>query len=399
MIPTASKLGLLDACPAAGALPAVWTEATDAMRAGSARHRFIERAAEIGRDAALDEVPPGAPWREQCEALDLDALPAGEHEVAYAFDLAADTARRLGAWLGRAYDVSATEVSGTADLIAAPTADRPRWCVIDFKGDEEVEPAGANLQLGFFALCLARLYQLDEVDVAIVYLRHGGGMRWDRATLGPFDLEAVAERLRGIVSRISAVSGVLAAGGTPDVYMGLHCRRCPALLSCPAQAAAAQALLSAPPTNEALAQVTHEEAGAAWVQVKVLGELADRIRAVLAARAAVAGLPLPGGERLVPVETHRRALVLEKAEPVLRARFGAQVDALVERSLKTDAVAKLARQLAPGRGGVKKVEEELWGQLSAAGAVRSSRFVQLRVHKGSALDLQQLTSARDEVTL
>jgi hypothetical protein len=382
VIPTASKLGLLEACPAAGALPAVWTEANDAMRAGTARHRFIERAAEIGRDAALDEVPADAPWREQCEALDLDTLPRGEHEVAYAVDVATDTARRLGAWLGRAYDVSASEVSGTADLIAAPSAERPRWLVVDFKGDEEVEPAGVNLQLGFFALCLARLHQVDEVDVAIVYLRHGGGMRWDRATLGPFDLEAVAERLRGIAARIAAASAVLAAGGTPDVSMGLHCRRCPALLACPAQTAAARALLAAPPTNDALAQATHDEAGAAWVQVKVLGELADRLRAVLGARAEVSGLPLPGGERLVPVETNRRALVMEKAEPVLRARFGAQVDSLVERSLRTDAVAKLARQLAPGKG-VKKVEEELWGQLAGAGAVRSSRFVQLRVRKGS----------------
>jgi mono/diheme cytochrome c family protein len=60
----------------------------------------------------------------------------------------------------------------------------------------------------------------------------------------------------------------------------------------------------------------------------------------------------------------------------------AQVDSLVERSLRTDAVAKLARQLAPGKG-VKKVEDELWGQLAGAGAVRSSRFVQLRVRKGS----------------
>lgn len=382
MIPTASKLGLLEACPAAGALPAVWTEANDAMRAGTARHRFIERAAEIGRDAALDEVPADAPWRAQCEALDLDVLPRGEHEVAYAFDVVADTARRLGAWLGRAYDVNATEVSGTADLIAPPTAERPRWLVVDFKGDDEVEPAAVNPQLGFFALCLARLHDLDEVDVAIVYLRHGGGMRWDRATLGPFDLEAVAERLRTLVRRVDAAASLLAAGGIPDVSMGLHCRRCPALLACPAQAAAARALLAAPPSNDVLAAASAEAAGEAWVQVKALTELADRMRKVLSLRAEAAGLPLPGGERLVPVETVRRVLVLEKAEPVLRARFGAQVDAFVERSLTTEAVSKLARQLAPGKG-VQKAIDEVWSQLAGAGAVRSSRFFQLRVRKGS----------------
>lgn len=390
MKPTASKLELLERCPAAGALPAVWTEATDDMRAGTARHRFIQRAREIGREEALAEVPTDAPWRVQCEALELDELPAGDHEIAYAYDVAHDTARCLGPWLDRAYDVWPTEISGTADLIAPPSADRPRWLVIDFKGEEEVEPAQQNLQIGIFALCLARLHGVDEVDVAIGYLRHGGGIRWDRATLGPFDIEAVADRLRGITAGIDAARAQLADGVTPDVSMGLHCRRCPALLACPAQVAAARALLDAPPTNEALAQASAEDAGAAWVRVKVLGELADRIRAVLAARAEVDGLPLPDGARLVPVETVRRTLLIEKAEPLLRARFGAQLDALIDRSLSSEAVGRLSRQLAPGSG-VKKAAEALWGELAAAGAVRRNTFVQLRVKKSGAPAAQEGT--------
>lgn len=380
MNPTASKLALLERCPAAAALPAVWTEASDDMRAGTARHRFLQRAREIGREEALAEVLADAPWRAQCEAFDLDELPAGDHEIAYAYDVAADRARCLGPWLDRAYDVAATEVSGTADLVAPPGPDRARWLVVDFKGDEEVEPAAVNAQLGFFALCLARLHGVDEVDVAIGYLGHGAGaIRWDRATLGPFDLEAVAARLGAIAAGIDAARALVAAGGVPDVSMGLHCRRCPALLACPAQVAAARALLSLPPTNEALAQASAEDAGAAWVQVKVLGELADRMRAVLAARAEVAGLPLPDGARLVPVEVRRRALVLDKALPVLRARFGDQVEPFVERSLSSEVVARLARQLAPGGKGIKRATEDLWGALAAEGAVRASTHVQLRV--------------------
>lgn len=388
MNPTASKLALLERCAPAAALPAVWTDATDDMRAGTARHRFIQRAREVGREEALAEVPADAPWRAQCEALDLDELPRGDHEIAYAYDVATDTARCLGPWLDRAYEVSATEISGTADLIAPPTAEHPRWLVIDFKGEEEVEPAGVNLQLGLFALCLARLHGVDEVDVAIGYLGHGAarGIRWDRATLGPFDLEAVAARLAGIAGAITAARAVVAAGGTPDVTMGLHCRRCPALLCCPAQAAAARALLAAPPANDALAQASAEEAGAAWVQVKVFGELVDRMRAVLAARAEVAGLPLPDGTRLVPVEVLRRSLVLDKAEPVLRAKFGDQVDSFIERSLSNEIVTKLARQLAPGGKGIKRATEDLWGALGAAGAVKRSTHTQLRVKaaKGGA---------------
>lgn len=384
MNPTASKLQLLATCPASGALPAVWTEATAAMVAGTARHRYLQRATEIGAAEALAEVPVDAPWRAQCESLEasLDEVPAGEHEIAYAYDTATDTARCLGPWLDRAYDVSATEISGTADLVCPPSDTRPRWLVVDWKGEEEVEPAGENLQLAFFAACLARLHQVDEVDVAIGYLRHGGRIWWDRATLGPFDLEAQATRLQGIVRDLDAVRAVVAAGQTPDVEMGLHCRRCPALLACPAQTAAARAMLDAPPTNDALAQASAEDAGAAWVQVKVLAELADRVRRVLTARAEVAGLPLPDGTRLVPVETNRRALRMELAEPVLRARFGKQIETLIERSLTTEAVSQLARQLAPGKG-VQKAVDALWDELAAAGAVKSSRFVQLRVRKGS----------------
>lgn len=383
MNPTASRLWLLERCPAAGALPAVWTESTDDQVAGTARHRFIQRAREIGRDEALAEVPADAPWRGQLEAFDLDAVPAGDHEIAYAFDVATDTARCLGPWLDRAYEVGPTEISGTADLVCPPTAEHPRWRVIDFKGEEEVDPATSNLQLGFFAVCLARLHGVDEVDVAIGYLGHGGGIRWDLAELGPFDIEAAATRIKGLAAQVDAARVVVAAGRTPDVTMGLHCRRCAALVHCPAQVAAARALLDASPSNEDLAGVSADEAGAAWVKVKVFGELVDRMRAALTARAQVAGLPLPDGERLVPVEVVRRALVIEKAEPILRQKFGDQLDELIERSLSSEVVARLARQLAPGKG-QRKAADELWDTLTAGGAVKRSAHVQLRVKKGEA---------------
>lgn len=390
---TASKLELLELCPAAGALPAVWTESTDDQVAGSARHRFVQRAREMGRDEALAEIPADAPWRAQCEALSLDALPAGDHELAYAYDVATDGARFLGAWIDRAYQVGPTEVSGTADLVCPPTAERPRWLVVDFKGEEEVTPAATNLQLGFYALCVARVQGVDEIDVAIGYLGHGGSIRWDRATLGPFDIEAVAERVRNVHATVAAVRAYVAAGGTaPDFATGLHCRRCPALTMCPAQVALVRevALSVRPEAADAgavvqrmtasLAPLSDEDAGRAWVRVQLLEELIGAMKASLRARAEVKGLPLPDGEQLMPVEVLRRSLVLDKAMPLLRVRFGDQVDALVERTLSADAVGKLARQVAPGKG-QKKALEELWGALAEAGAVKRSMHIQLRVKK------------------
>ena len=114
---SASKLELLERCPAAGALPVVWEESTDAQLAGTARHRYLQRAREVGPVEALAEIPLDAPWRGQCEAIPLDEVPDGEHELAYAYDVEADTARCLGPWLDRAYATTDAEVSGTLEVL------------------------------------------------------------------------------------------------------------------------------------------------------------------------------------------------------------------------------------------------------------------------------------------
>lgn len=381
MNPTASKLELLERCPSAGALSSVWTSSTDDQIAGTARHRFIQRAREIGRDEALAEVPEDAPWRAQCEALVLDGVPAGEHEIAFAYDVTNDTARCLGSWIDRAYKVSDTEVSGTADLVCPPTEERPRWLVIDFKGDEEVTSAAHNIQLGFYALCVAREHQVDEVDVAIVYLGHNGDLRWDRASLGPFDLEGMAARIRDVHAAVHAARARVAERGPLDYSTGLHCRRCAALTFCPAQTTLLRAFLDEPTPPESLAPLSDEDAGRAWVRFKVFEEQRDLARSALSLRAERAGLPLPDGDRLMPVEVPQRTVVLQKAETLLRARFGDdQFKAALKSTLSIENLRSLARQLSPGKG-QKKAFEDLLEQLRSAGALRESSFTQLRVKK------------------
>lgn len=383
---TASKLELLERCPAAAAFPAVWQESTDDQLAGTARHRFLERAPIVGRDAALAEVDER--WRAQCEAIDVTEVPRGTAEMAYAYDVDSDAGRVLGQWIGRAYEVGPTEVSGTADLICEPAGERARWLVVDWKGDDEVEPAGTNIQLGFYALCLARAQGLDEVDVAVGYLGHGGGIRWDYATLQAWDLEAVADRIRKVFNAVAAARALIAGGRTPDVSTGLHCRRCPAMPACPAMTALVRDLdvgaqAATADVIGALVRLTDEQAGAAWVRVQLLEDLVARMKASLRARAETRPLPLPDGGRLVAVEVPRRVVVLDKALPVLRDRFGAQADAAVEQSISAESIGRLSRQTAPGKG-QKKALDELWSALDAAGAVRRSSFIQLRAKRAKA---------------
>jgi len=382
--PSASKLQLLETCAAAGALPSVWTESTDDQAAGTARHRYLQRAGELGREAALAEVPADASWRNQVLGIDVTELPTGRYEIAYAYDTATDTARELGQWIDRAYEVTATEVSGTADLVAPPTADRPRWLVIDFKGFEEVEAAERNFQLGSYALCVARHEGLDEVDVAIVYVGHSGDLRWDRATLGAFELEAVAARVRAVVARVHAARATLAAGQLPDFSTGLHCKRCPSLPLCPAQTAAVRLLLADPPTPDQLALLSDEDAGLAWTRLAVADAFIDQAKASLRARAELRGLPLPDGQRLMPVLMPSRKIVdLDGMLAILRTKFGAQADALVERSLTFESIAGLVRQVAPGKG-QKKTLDALREELEAAKVLKSTSFTQLRVKKAKA---------------
>ncbi len=378
---TASRLELARRCLGSVVLPQVRGPSTDAQDAGTGRHAFLERAAAVGREQALAEIPADAPWRSTCEALDLAELPAGRYELAFAWDPATDTARELGVSLVRDYQGARDgEITGTADLVCLPTADRPRWLVVDFKGREAVEPAAVNLQLGFYALCVARAQGLDELDVAIAYLGEEGTIRWDYATLGVFDLAGVAAECAMLAARVALA---LETQRAPTLRTGAHCGRCPALVTCPAQVTLALAVLrevTETPGVDALAQLSDHDAGAALVRLETAAALIGLQVAALRERAKLRGLPLPDGSQLVPVESTRRELVLDKALPVLRSRFGEQVDALVVRSLPVTAVTSLARQLAPGKG-QRKTVDALFEELSAAAALKTSTYVQLRARK------------------
>jgi hypothetical protein len=138
-----------------------------------------------------------------------------------------------------------------------------------------------------------------------------------------------------------------------------------------------RALASEAPTDPAalsaslsrLVKLSDEEAGAAWVRIKQVRAAFDAMESALDLRARHHGLPLPDGSTLVPVEATRKTIDVEKALPVLRERFGGQVDAVVDRSLAVGAVEKLVRQIVTGRG-LKKKTDEVFDDLRKAGALR-----------------------------
>lgn len=379
---TGSKLPLADRCLGAVVLPGVRTESSDAALAGTGRHAYLRRVAEVGRDAALAEIPTDAPWRGTCEGIEVDAIPAGLWEAAYAYHPGTDTARLLGTDTGRDYSgVNEYEISGTADLVTEAEDGSARPWVIDFKGSDAVDPPAHNLQVGFYALCVARVWGVDSARVSICYVHSEGRLEWHHADLDGWDLAVIAAQVRSLWDRAREAR---AAGRTPDLTAGLHCRYCPAFTACPAQVTLARELVSerdaAAETNTLM--LSDESAGKAWVKVAQYRQVLDRIEGALRERAMVRGLPLPDGSRLVVQESARRVLDVDKTLPVLRGLVGDRAESFVERSIASSVVESIAREVAKARGEkLTTTREAVWSQLREGKAVKESTYVQLRVKK------------------
>lgn len=391
---SASGLDLAAACPSAFALPAVEDAETDAMRAGTGRHAYLSAVArawnaatESGPDVDLDavrsdalaEVPADAPWRSTCEGIDLAALLDGvvsvEADLSHVLRLDR-TAVQTTVASHRAYS-DAEGVPGTLDWLVRYADGRVR--VIDFKGMMGVDRAADHVQLALYALHACRARALDSIEVEIVNVEEDGSLRRDAATLDGWDLDAAEARILEVHHRVIEARAQVAAGETSRQRVGDHCGRCAALRVCPAQVALVRELAVSPPDATGLAALSDEAAGVAWEKLDALDTLIGRMRAALRVRAERAGLPLSDGRRLTPVESSRRSLDVKRALPVLREIVGDRADGLVELSLEASAVDCIAREIAKGTGTkVRQTTEEVWGKLRAAGAVRDSKYVQLR---------------------
>ncbi len=401
---TASGLRLAALCAAAYALPADDAESTDAQAAGTGRHAYLDALAvayrgdaDAARATALATVPADAPHRATCESIDVAELLAmtgadvGTVEVGVQLDWdpwSDDGGEHVSAAQHRAYRTDPSRIYGTSDWIV--TAPDGSVVVIDFKGSERNDPAREHAQLAFYALAVARARGLATLGVALVYVHEDGALYADRAHLDEWDLSAAAARLLDTWVRVTAARAEVDAGRPVGTSTGGHCARCPAMRVCPAQvtlvrALASEAAQSVEDIAGGLARLSDADAGRAWDRLQQAEAALKTIRASLTARAGLRGLPLPDGSHLMPVDTTRRTVDVEKALPVLRARFGDQADAAVERSLSIGDVERLARQLAPGKG-QKRAVEAVVAELAAAGAVKTSSFVQLRVRKARAAD-------------
>lgn len=361
-LPSASKNELAEICPGSAVLDGVETSDFFADL-GTEKHRFLARALESGRDAALAEVPDR--HRSACAQMNLESLPAGQPgawaaEVAFAFDVFTGEARELGRGIDRRYaeaGLRESEMAGTIDLLAL-SADGDAVVVVDYKcGWTRVTRGQENLQLLFAAVCGAQVFRKLAARGAILYPGPDGeDPFFDSGTWDAFDLDAARLRLMKLGQYLLAARRAYHEGDPttgevkqPRLVVGKHCRYCPAITTCPAQGRFIARLVH--DEEKTLADlrglINTQTAHLVYNRIKAAKLVLDRAEAVLYAYAANNPIPLSDGRVLGKTLSERESLDAQATVALLGNMFGAEVakDAVEFKATKASVKRSLVKHL------------------------------------------------------
>lgn len=391
---SASGIGRAMACPASKALPQSPRENVHQHK-GNAVHDFLAAVPVVGREAALEQVPEE--YRDRCAVIDLDSLPPMDTkstaaEVAFVYDLATDTAQEVGRNIGRAYpELGPTQIAGTADVVAL-TADGEGVIVWDWKSPHHhVASASENWQLRTLALMAARAYGRTRATVAIIKLREDGSSWWDPAEFDEMDLDGFAATLERLRGQVVALRASVAAGKTPDVIAGAHCRYCPAFQACPGQTSLVRALASDPAGVGAYIeplQLTPQTAAKAYARLRQVKTALRVVSEALEAYAQEHPIPLPDGSVYGPVETAKEEVDGAKAFEILTRLYGPDAaakgceygasKASIERAMR---VVQERERLAGRKATLKDLVGGTLEALRKTGGIAKKTSVSVKEHR------------------
>jgi hypothetical protein len=407
--PTDSKLDLFFTCRLAGCLPRT-NHSSPFAEEGRVFHKFLERVVELqvrgqpaptfeqAREIALQEQPEElqvalAMLRTETLSLDPTRIAA---EVAFAYDVASDTAREVGRGLGRNYgELAPTEYAGTIDRAAlvstdgAYAGDYKRW---GFR----LKKAAQNIQLKKAALNIARAWKRSWVEVELLRIDDDGEPWHDVARLEPYDLDAFACELQQLHARMAEDRKAFAEGEIPPAELGDHCKYCPGAPYCPARFAVARAVLTG--ENQELLRIAGKEvlvnadnAPRLWL-LKERGEriLEDLDRA-LRDFARIYPFALEDGRLVGPVpDPERKITDGERAAEVLGELLGDEPMKLGRKIVVTlegmgTAVRSFLKAHPPPdgekRGAIGRKEEEVFAVLYQRGLATVKQGVTVTAKK------------------
>lgn len=389
-----SALQRLWACQGAAVLPQV-DRTSPFAEAGTAKHSYFRNLKRMDREEALALVSDE--YRELCEAVVVDDLPLSEEflaELAVAYDVDTDTCREIGEDKDRNYGpLGPREIPMTLDL----AADGEEYVFVgDYKtGRGYVTPARRNLQLRAGALAMARLKGRSAARVAIVHVREHGQPFYDVAHFDAFELELIAAELRELMNRVEAAREADAAGASPALATGEHCRYCPSFQFCPAQTVLLRQVVAEPErvTQELKAMLTPETAGRAYLRYQAVKTVLREVEKSLRAYAAEHPIPLGDGAFYGPVAREKEVLDAEVVREVLKEQHGADIaDRACEFSTSKAAIDRAVRvvQEAKKQAGEKVTLTSL--NKAALDAVRERKGFEMK--KTTELDEYRTSSAK-----
>lgn len=370
--PTASALQRVAECPASAVLPQVGSSSEDSAR-GNVIHKFLEDAANMGREKALALVP--SQYRDVCEVIDFERLlPLGTFaaEVTFAYDSATLTAREVGRGLARDYSaVIPTEVAGTADVVAIAGDAVLVW---DYKtGHGALPPAEKNWQLRALALMACRAYGKQRAQVEVVRIDESGGVWFDSATFDAFDLDAIEGELQTLLAVVIAERQRKARGEALTYSQGAHCRYCPAFQHCEANTKLLREVAADPQSIERLLDgaLTLDTAAKAYRKIHAVRAILGKVESAIYAFAAQQPIPLGDGVMLGEVETTRESLDGAKAREVIAGLYGSKAaEASTKVTVTKKALEGALKAVATERKGkVAPLKREALAAIEAAGGI------------------------------
>jgi hypothetical protein len=323
------------ACAASLVLPRV-EESDEYADRGHDLHAFT-RAVLSGTSVEVAIQDVELEHRATCEHIDWRALVGDltdiECESAFAIDVRARTARRLGFNVERQYEsaakragkkLGAWEMPGSLDIAGRRKADGAR-VVRDVKsGYQDVTPAVSNGQARYFGAAFHLLEGAPEVHFEVAKLKPSGAIwygREARATFTALDVDTFLDELEAALGRVNAARKVFVAGGVPDVSAGAHCDYCSAADACPAKTALARAMLGELQGVEGqqIEAMALEQRGRAWeLAIGEIKPLLDRVLKALKESIARQPVPLSNGKQARAVTYERENLVASLALALAR---------------------------------------------------------------------------------
>lgn len=344
---TASELPRIARCIASASLERHALPENDDSRIGTLVHRARETG-ELPDDdeiaaicQRITEVHPEGNWRS---------------EVAFAYDVAADAARELGANIDRqyaAYGATPEEICGTVDALAVE-GDCVR--IVDYKtGWRYVGPHG--WQMKFLALAAARAFGASKVEI-IVLTAHRDDAHTESETFDVMDLDSVAVELAQLVRDTKAP-----AAPVP----GDWCRYCPALQSCPT----ALGIIVALAHGDASRTVQPGDAEKAYNILKSAKAGVLRLEAQLKTLAQQRPIPIGDGQVYGP-SVSRQWKFKDGAADAIYNMIGTDAVGAVSKSLSTTSLNR-----AIGRART----EEVITKLQAMGLAESVAVEKMTEHR------------------